>query len=71
MRRIKNLIKLKFLKLRMNWLHKRWIILRNKESKLHQKYNVVSTNFYCANQNLHLEEIWDMRAEKETQRHNH
>ena len=66
--RVKLLIRLKFMKIKMNRLHKFWIASRNREADLHCKYKLACTKYYYANENTNPERKWEMRGEREFNR---
>jgi len=65
LKRIKLLIKLKIVKIRMDICRKRWVSLRVKEALAEEKYKKVSSDYMYANEKLHPENAWEMRAERE------
>lgn len=68
--RLKLLIKLRYLKVKMNYFEKRHNTLRNKTSRYREKLAISRTNWAYANERLHPEETWEMRAVREFERLN-
>ena len=65
LRRLKHKIQLKVMNFKMTGMRKRWIASRNKEAKLHEKFNKAFTNYHYAVQNFNPEKTWEMRSERE------
>ncbi len=63
---LKNKLKIKTLKFKMNRHRKKWNASRKKESKSHELYKKYSNDYYYAVQNISPERTWEMRSERES-----
>ena len=69
-KRLKLLMKLKFLKVKMDLFEKKYKASKKKTNKWNKKLSEATIKWAYANEHLHPETTWEMRAEREFERLN-
>lgn len=70
LKRFKLLIKLKLLKTKMDIFEKKYKASQKKTNKWNKKLSEATIKWAYANEHLHPETTWEMRAEREFERLN-
>ena len=70
LRRLKNRIRLKILKIKMTIYERHWKVMRKKELDAYQKVKSARTDYFYAVKNLDPKKEWEARAELENMKAN-